>query len=300
MTGFDGFREAKLPGAREDATIFARIGGSGPPILLLHGYPQTHLAWRRVAPALAQRFTVVAADLRGYGQSGAPPDAGDGGAYSKRAMAEDMRAAMAALGYDRFHLAGHDRGGRVAYRLALDAPEAVDRLALLEILPTSEMWRAFDAPMAIRAYHWTFLAQPAPLPERLIHGDPAFYLEHTLRSWTKSGTLEPFEDGALEAYKAAFGVPRRIAAFCADYRAGAGPDLSNDLADREAGFQIQSPTLLICGREGFPAQAGAPEEIWSDWAPDFRAAFVDCGHFPMEESPAETAAALLRFFGDAP
>jgi len=293
---FDGFREAKLPGARPDVEIFARVGGDGPPVLLLHGYPQTHVAWRHVATILAQRFTVVAADLRGYGRSGAPPDDADSTVYSKRAMAEDMRAAMAALGWDRFHVAGHDRGGRVAYRLALDAPEAVDRLAVLEIVPTAEMWRAFDAAMAIRAYHWTFLAQPAPTPETMILADPSGYLEHTLRSWTLSGTLEPFEDGALEDYRAAFGVPRRVAAFCADYRAGAGVDLSADLADRDAEARIFSPTLLICGRNGFPAQAGDPSAVWGGWAADFRATFVECGHFPAEEAPAETAAALLRFF----
>ena len=295
MKPFDGFREVRLPGAAEDVEIFARLGGEGPPVLLLHGYPQTHEAWRSVATALAQRFTVVAADLRGYGRSSAPADDGEGSLYAKRVMAADMRAAMAALGHDRFHVAGHDRGGRVAYRLALDAPEAVERLAVLEIVPTGEMWRAFDAALAIRAYHWTFLAQPAPVPERMILAEPTAYLEHTLRSWTKDGALSPF-DGALDAYRAAFGVPRRVAAFCADYRAGAGPDLSHDLEDLNAGATIAAPTLLICGRGGFPAQAGAPDEIWRRWAPDFRAEILDCGHFPAEEAPAETAAALLRFF----
>ena len=297
---FEGFAEARLPGARPDVEIFARIGGEGPPLLLLHGYPQTHVAWRLVAPVLAQRFRVVVADLRGYGLSAAPADDAQHTVYAKRAMAEDMQRAMASLGFDRFAVAGHDRGGRVAYRLALDAPETVERLAVLEIAPTLQMWRAFDADMAMRAYHWTFLAQPAPVPERMIMAQPEAYLDHTLRSWTLDGTLRPFEDdGALDHYRAAFGVARRIAAFCADYRAGAGLDLSLDASDLQEGATILCPTLLICGRRGFPAQAGAPEDLWSPFAPDFRAEFVECGHFPMEEAPVETAAALLRFFSES-
>ena len=298
MRAFEGFREVKLPGARKDVEIFARVGGSGPPLLALHGFPQTHLAWRHVAPILAQRFTVVAADLRGYGQSGAPADDAGNTVYAKREMARDMLAAMAALGFERFHLAGHDRGGRLAYRLALDAPEAVEKLAVLEIAPTLAMWRAFDAGMALKAYHWTFLAQPAPMPERLLLAEPQGWLDHTLRSWTLSRSLAPFEDGALDAYRAAFAVPRRIAAFCADYRAGAGLDLSLDLSDAQEGHSIMAPVLLVAGDQGFPAQAGAPEALWAEFAPDFRHRLVACGHFPLEEAPAETAAALLGFFSE--
>lgn len=292
-----GFREVRLPGA--GAQIAAMVGGEGPPLLLLHGFPQTRAAWGLVAPRLARRFAVVAADLRGYGGSDAPPDDTAHDVYAKRTMARDMMAAMAALGFDRFHLAGHDRGGRVAYRLALDHPQAVARLAVLEIAPTAHYWRAFGAEMALKAWHWTFLAQPAPFPERLIAADPAGFLEHLLAAWSKAGDLTAFGE-RLPAYRAAFAEPARIAAFCADYRAGAGPDLSHDLADREAGATIQAPTLLICGREGFPAQAGAPEEIWGAWAPDFRSEIVECGHFPLEEAPIETGAALLRFFGGPP
>jgi haloacetate dehalogenase len=295
---FDGFEDAKLPGARDDVRIHAMIGGEGPPLLLLHGFPQTHVAWRRVAPVLATAFRVVVADLRGYGQSSAPEDNASNTVYSKRAMAEDMLNVMGALGHDRFMVAGHDRGGRVAYRLALDAPEAVEKLAVLEIAPTFAMWRAFDADMALRAYHWTFLAQPAPMPERMLMTEPTAWLEHTLKSWTLSGTLAPFADGALDAYRAAFGVPRRIAAFCADYRAGAGLDLSLDISDLQEGHAISCPTLLIAGRNGFAAQAGAVGDIWGPLAPDFRAVEVECGHFPMEEAPAETAAALLDFFAE--
>jgi haloacetate dehalogenase len=293
VTDWGGFRALRLPGARPDVEIFARTGGEGPPLLLLHGYPQTHLAWRLVAPLLAERFSVVAADLRGYGESAAPPDEGE--TYSKRAMGADMVAAMAALGFGRFHVAGHDRGGRVAYRLALDMPQVVDRLAVLEIAPTLAMWEAFDARLAHRAYHWTFLAQPAPFPERLIGGDPLFHLEWTLRSWTKAKTLDCFE-GALEGYRASFSQPPRIAAFCADYRAGFGADRAADEADLAAGRTIAAPTLLVAGAGGFPAATGDPAAHWRRFAPDVRAVMVECGHFPMEEAPEATAAALTAHF----
>jgi haloacetate dehalogenase len=293
VTAWADFRALRLPGARPDVEIFARMGGEGPPLLLLHGYPQTHLAWRRVAPRLAERFTVVVADLRGYGDSSAPTD--DGEAYSKRAMGADMVAAMASLGFGRFHVAGHDRGGRVAYRLALDMPQVVDRLAVLEIAPTLAMWEAFDARMAHRAYHWTFLAQPAPFPERLIGGDPVFHLEWSLRTWSKAKSLDCF-DGALEGYRASFSQGPRIAAFCADYRAGYGLDRAADEADLAAGRTIAAPTLLVAGAGGFPAATGDPAAHWRRFAPDFRAVMVECGHFPMEEAPDATTAALMAHF----
>jgi haloacetate dehalogenase len=296
VSGWAGFRTLRLPGARADVAIHARVGGDGAPLLLLHGYPQTHEAWRLVAPRLTDRFTVVAADLRGYGDSSAPADDPAHDTYSKRAMGADMVAAMAALGFPRFHVAGHDRGGRVAYRLALDRPEVVERLAVLEIAPTVAMWEAFDARLAHRAYHWTFLAQPAPLPERLIGGDPTFHLEHTLRGWTKAKALEVF-GAALPRYRAAFAQPARIAAFCADYRAGFGPDRAADEADRAAGRAIAAPTLLVAGTGGFPAATGDPAAHWRAFAPDLTVATVDCGHFPMEEDPDATTAALRAHFG---
>lgn len=295
MSAFAGFRTARLPGARPDVTLQARIGGEGPPVLLLHGYPQTHLAWRHVAPRLAERFTVVVPDLRGYGESSAPPDDAAHTVYAKSAMAADMVAAMGSLGFARFALAGHDRGGRVACRLALEHPGAVRAVAFLEIVPTVEQWRAFDAALAMKAYHWTFLAQPAPMPERLIGADPAFYLEHTLASWTRCGTLAPFADGALEAYRAAFGP--RVAAFCADYRAGATTDRAADEADLAAGRTIAAPALLIAGERGFPAAAGTPAARWQGFAPAIRTVTADCGHFPAEEAPDATSAALLAHFG---
>jgi haloacetate dehalogenase len=293
VTLIPGFRETRLPG--DGAAILAAVGGEGPPLLLLHGFPQTHDAWRHVAPRLARRFTVVAADLRGYGASGAPPDDAAHTVYSKRAMARDMVAAMGALGFERFAVAGHDRGGRVAYRMALDAPERVSRLAVLEIAPTAHYWRAFGPEMALKAWHWTFLAQPAPLPERMIGAAPGPFLEALLARWSKDGSTRAFEDGALRAYHAAFAQPGRIAAFCADYRAGATTDRAQDEADLAAGRRIAAPTLLICGTRGFPAASGDPAAHWRDFCDDLWVATVDCGHFPAEEAPDETAAALEAF-----
>lgn len=291
---WSGFREARLPG--RGAGVFARIGGEGPPLLLLHGFPQTHEAWRLLAPRLARRFTVVAADLRGYGRSDAPPDDPDHQTYAKRAMAADMIEAMRSLGFGRFSVAGHDRGARVAYRLALDWPAAVERLAVLEIAPTAMYWRAFSAEMALKAWHWPFLAQKPPTPERLIGADPVFFLETLLRDWSKAKDLSAF-DGALDAYREAFAPAERIAAFCADYRAGAGPDRAHDEADLAAGRRIAAPVLLICGERGFPAASGDPAAHWAGFTQDFRCRTVDCGHFPAEEAPDETFAALDAFFG---
>lgn len=291
-----GFQDARLPGA-DGVEIAASVGGSGPPALLLHGFPQTRLAWRRVAPRLAERFTVVAADLRGYGDSGAPDDDAGHTVYAKRAMAADMVAAMAHLGFDRFAVAGHDRGGRVAYRMALDHPAVVTRLAALEMAPTALYWRGFDAKTALAVWHWPFLAQPAPLPERLIGAEPTFLLETLLRDWSRDKTLDAFAD-ALPDYHAAFAAPRRIAAFCADYRAGATTDWAHDEADLAAGRGLAAPTLLIASAAGMvdAATGGAPGEAWRAFAADFRAVTVDCGHFPAEEAPDATAAALAAFF----
>ena len=192
--GFSGFREVTVEG--EQGAIFARVGGSGPPLLLLHGFPQTHMEWAALAPRLAARFTVVAMDLRGYGRSAAPASQG-GALYTKREMAKDARAVMAGLGFARFSVCGHDRGGRVAYRLALDWPEAVEKLAVLDIVPTGQMWAGMDAKMAMTTYHWMFLAQKAPLPERLIGADPLFFLDWTLASWTRDKSLACFPPASV-------------------------------------------------------------------------------------------------------
>lgn len=291
---FEGFETRMVEG--EGARLFCRIGGSGKPLLLLHGFPQTGAMWAGIAGELAARFTVIMPDLRGYGRS-SKPDSCNGAAYTKRAMAADARAMMAALGHARFSVGGHDRGGRVAYRLALDAPEAVERLAVLDIVPTVEVWEAMDAAAALSGYHWPFLARPEPLPERLIAGDPLFYLETTLASWTASKDLSAFAADALDEYRRAFAAPGAIHALCEDYRAGAGPDRAHDEADRRAGRRIAAPTLALYGKGGSPVgKADEVPDVWRRWCDEVTGVAVPGGHFVAEEAPQETLRALLDFF----
>lgn len=290
---FAGFRDVVVEG--EAGAIFARVGGCGPPLLLLHGFPQTHMEWAGLAPALAARFSVVAMDLRGYGRSAAPASIG-GALYAKREMAKDARVLMTQLGFPRFCVCGHDRGGRVAYRLALDWPEAVEKIAVLDIVPTGEMWAGMDAARAMTTYHWTFLAQPAPFPERLIGADPAYFLDWTLASWTKDRSLAAFAPASLKAYRAASTRPHAIHAFCEDYRAGATLDRAADEADRAAGRRVAAPLLALWGAAGIPAKGRSPLDVWREWARDARGAAIDCGHFLPEEAPQETLSALLDFF----
>ena len=293
MAGFEGFGHQEF--ALGEATIFARVGGSGPPLLLLHGYPQSHRMWARVAGALSGRFTIVAPDLRGYGASSAPPSQ-RGERYSKRVMAEDAVALMAALGHERFAVAGHDRGGRVAYRLAIDHPERVTKVAALDIAPTWEMWAGMDAARAMEIYHWMFLAQPEPMPETLISGAPQAYLDHTLASWTGDRSLQCFAPEALEAYRAAFRDPARVHATCEDYRAGATLDRLADEADRAAGRRIAAPLKALWGAKGIPAKGENPLEVWRRWAIQVSGIAIESGHFLPEEAPEATAAALAEFF----
>jgi phosphoribosylamine--glycine ligase len=288
---FPGFAARSI--AAPAGAIFARIGGSGPPLLLLHGFPQTHVEWRLIAPRLAEKFTLVLMDLRGYGGSSAPPSE-NGEAYAKREMAKDAIAVMAALGFERFSVIGHDRGGRVAYRLALDAPERVERLAVVDIIPTAEMWRSMDAARAMQTYHWLFLAQPAPMPETLIRGASIAWLEHTLASWTGDKSLAAFRD-ALDAYCAAFDQDDRIHAFCEDYRAGATIDRRLDEEDRAAGRRIVAPLLALWGAKGIPSEGDNPLAIWRRWAISAKGRAIKGGHFLPEENPEETATALLDF-----
>jgi haloacetate dehalogenase len=290
---FNGFEAQEF--SLGEATIFARVGGSGPPLLLLHGYPQSHLMWARVAPALTARFTVVVPDLRGYGRSSAPPSH-NGERYSKRVMARDMVALMAMLGHERFAVAGHDRGGRVAYRLALDHPDVVTKIATLDIVPTGEMWAGMDAARAMSVYHWMFLAQPEPLPETLISGAPDFYVDHKLASWSGDKSLRAFAPDALDAYRAAFRDPARVHATCEDYRAGATIDRALDEVDRAAGRKIAAPLLALWGAKGIPAQGEDPLTVWRRWASDVRGSGIEAGHFLPEEAPEATAEALAEFF----
>ena len=289
---FPGFETRMI--AAPAGSIFTRIGGSGPPLLLLHGFPQTHLEWRLIAPALAEKFTLVLMDLRGYGGSSVPPSE-HGAGYAKREMAKDAVAVMAALGFARFNIIGHDRGGRVAYRLALDAPERVERLAVIDIIPTGEMWRSMDAARAMQTYHWLFLAQPAPMPESLIRGAATAWLKHTLASWTDDKSLAAFGD-ALDAYCAAFEQDERIHAFCEDYRAGATVDRRLDEEDQAAGRRIAAPLLALWGAKGIPSEGDDPLQIWRRWAVKAEGRAIQGGHFLPEENPEATAAALLDFF----
>ncbi len=293
MSGFDAFAAREI--ALGEATIFARVGGAGPPLLLLHGYPQSHMMWARVAERLTSRFTVVAADLRGYGRSSAPPSR-NGERYTKRVMAEDALALMSALGIETFAVAGHDRGGRVAYRLALDHPGRVTKIAVLDIVPTWEMWASMDAARAMTVYHWMFLAQPEPLPETLIAGAPETYLDHTLTSWIGDRSLKHFAAEALAAYRAAVRDPARVHAMCEDYRAGATIDRALDEADRAAGRKIEAPLFALWGANGIPAKGESPLDVWRRWAANVSGKGIDCGHFLPEEAPEATAEALLAFF----
>jgi haloacetate dehalogenase len=294
---YPGFETRRIKTA--GAEIHCRIGGSGPPLVLLHGYPQTHVTWHRIAPELARHATLVIPDLRGYGASSCPPSTltSDPGheVYSKRAMARDVLELMAALGHRRFMVAGHDRGARVAYRLALDHPEAVARLIPIDILPTIEVWNAMRWQSAINSYHWQFLAQPAPLPETLIAADPAYYVEHTLASWTADKTLAPFAPDALRHYRDALKAPERIHAVCEDYRAGATYDQLADAESVANGRKVECPTLVLWGTDYVGKGAVSPLEVWRRWAPNIAGAEIKSGHFLAEENPADTLKQLIKF-----
>lgn len=274
----DGFA-ARHVDTPSGARLLVRTAGSGPPVVLLHGYPQTSAMWHLVAPALAGDHTVVLVDLPGYGGSTVPPGA-DVAAFGKRAMAADV---LAAVGFERFALIGHDRGARCAYRLALDHPGAVTALAVLDILPTADVFARVDAAFARSAWHWFFLAQPGDLPERLIAADPdAFFLR---------GTDGLFAPAAVAAYRAAYTRPEVVHAMCQDYRAGATVDVADDEADR-GHRTIDCPTLVLWGERG--PLGGVPDvlPVWRAWAPAADGHALDCGHHLAEERPAETTEAL--------
>jgi haloacetate dehalogenase len=279
------------------AEIFTRLGGEGPPLVLLHGYPQTHAMWHRVAPKLAESFTLIMLDSRGYGSSSVPVDRPDHFTFSKRAMGQDVCDIMDALGHKQFFVCGHDRGGRVAYRLALDEPSRVSKLAVLDIVPTYDMWHRLTPALAMKTFHWTFLAQPAPWPERMIGADPIAWLEDKIGSWNSSGAV--FAPEALEHYRAFFAQPERLHATCEDYRAGASYDLRADEGDSAAGRTIGCPTLALWGSAGIPGKTEGPLEIWRTWCTDVRGQAINCGHFLAEEAPDETLAVLIPFLKEA-
>lgn len=275
--------------------FFARVGGHGPALLCLHGYPQTHVCWHQLAPHLANDFTIVAMDLRGYGQSSAPASDDSHTQYAKRAMARDAVAVMKQLGHDRFHVMGHDRGARVAYRMALDTPEVVDKLVILDIVPTIEQWDAMNADKAISGYHWMFLAQGHPLPETLIGSHGTFYADWTLKSWTKDKSLAAFHPAALEHYRALYSDRQRIHAMCEDYRAGASFDRKVDEQDRADGRKISSPSLVLWSTHYLGLGKLNPLDIWANWCESVSGEAIDSGHFLAEENPTDTAAAVQSF-----
>jgi haloacetate dehalogenase len=292
---FAGFELRVLDTAR--GWLHAVVGGSGPPVLLLHGYPQTHLMWHAVAPLLAERHTVVATDLTGYGASFRPRPAPDHTAHSKRAMAQDQVEAMASLGFERFAVAGHDRGGRVGYRMALDHPDRVERLTVMDIVPTGEVSRRADRDLAVGYWHWAFLAQPAPLPERLIGSDPDAYFDlHVRGGMGLGGERGRYPRDVLDAYRRPFDDHASIEAMCEDYRAGATVDAAYDDADRHSGRTIACPVQVLWGARGaLPRLYDDVLGVWRPWAPDLRGAALDASHFLAEDQPQETARELLAF-----
>ncbi|MEV4020931.1 alpha/beta hydrolase [Nonomuraea angiospora] len=270
-----------------ETELFVRHGGSGDPLLLLHGHPRTHATWHRLAPLLAPHHTVVCPDLRGYGRSGKPPTTTDHAPYSKRAMARDMVALMRALGHDRFAVAGHDRGAYVAHRLAADHPGAVTRLIVMDGIPIGEALARADARFAAAWWHWFFLGQTAKPAERVINADPdAWY----------TATAEQMGQEAYEDYRRAIHDPDTVHAMCEDYRAGLTVDRAADDADRAAGHRLTCPTLFLWSvKDDMEELYGDPLAIWRTWADDVTGHAIDSGHHMAEEAPDELGAALLAF-----
>lgn len=287
---FEGFEKHRI--ATGGAEINALAAGDGPPLLLLHGYPQSHVMWHKVAPRLTEDFRVVVTDLRGYGDSSKPEGPPDHSAYSKRAMAEDQVAVMAKLGFDRFSVAGHDRGARVTHRMALDHPGRIERAAVLDIAPTRTVFENTNKALATAYYHWFFLIQPYDLPERLIGSDPAFYLRRKLAHWGRDE--DAFTPDAVAEYVRCFSDPATIHASCEDYRAAASIDLEHDEADQD--LKVQCPLLVLWGAKGFVGQAYDVLAVWREKADDVRGQPIDCGHFLPEENPEDTLAAMRAFF----
>lgn len=290
---FPGFAVERI--ATPGTTIHCVVGGKGPPLLLLHGYPQTHAMWHKVAPALARDFTVVCPDLRGYGDSGKPASDEHHAPYSKREMAADMVAVMRMLGFPRFRLAGHDRGGRVSHRLAVDHPAVVEKLAVLDISPTRLMYRATDMEFAKAYYHWFFLIQPFDMPEKMIGADPLWYLRRKTSGWGSAGGAF-FDPRAYAEYERCFADPATIHATCEDYRAAASIDLAHDDADVAAGRKLTCPLLVLWGANGVVERCFHPLEDWRTVADDVRGRALPTGHYLAEEAPGETQAELAAFF----
>ena len=287
---FDGFEPFTVRTAT-GVDICGVKGGDGPPLLLLHGHPQTHMIWHRCASALAQHFTVVATDLRGYGASSKPPSDPTHAAYSKRAMAADQVEVMRHFGHERFLVCAHDRGARVAHRMAVDFPAAVERLMLLDIAPTLAMYEQTDREFATLYFHWFFLIQPEPLPETLIEANPDVYIERVMGS--RHAGLAPL---ALDAYRAALRQPGAVHAMCEDYRASATIDLELDRADLERGNKVACPLRVLWGAEGVIERCFDPLAEWRKVARDVSGRALPCGHYIPEEASEALVAEMLAFF----
>ncbi|KAL2820633.1 Alpha/Beta hydrolase protein [Aspergillus granulosus] len=301
---FPGFSSQHIP-THSGINIFTRISPpttpAKPPLLLIHGFPQTHIIWHKLTPFLTDHFTLILVDLRGYGSSSLAPESTNGSGYTKRLMAQDCVAIMDNLGFrEKLSIVGHDRGARVAYRLAFDFPERVEKLVVLDIVPTASMFRSFgNATMALKAYHWLFLAQPAPFPETMIAGSDGgrAFLENSLASWTGAKTLDVFAEelGVLERYREAYCLPERVHATCEDYRAGVFYDRVYDEEELEKGRKIQVPILAVWGGKGLPASGGSLLDVWNEYASDVTGKGLDCGHFIPEEDPKGLADEILKF-----
>ncbi len=287
---FEGFTRERIH-VDQEVEINLRIGGAGPPLLLLHGYPQTHVIWHKIAPALARRFTVVASDLRGYGDSAKPDGGTDHANYSFRAMARDQVAVMKALGFSQFFTVGHDRGARVIHRMALDHPDQVQKAVLLDILPTLYMYESTDMAFARGYFHWFFLIQPYDFPEGMIAADPEHYLTQKFKKGLR--TAGAITSEAWQEYLRCFKDPRTIHASCEDYRAAAGIDLELDRQDRER--RVTCPLLVLWGRRGIVGQLYDVLPPWRERATQVAGRALDCGHYLPEEAPEETQAEIEAF-----
>lgn len=276
-----------------DVSIHGRIGGSGPALLLLHGHPQTHVIWHRVADQLARQFTVVMTDLRGYGDSSKPAGSPDHANYSKRTMAVDQVGVMSILGFEKFHLLAHDRGARVAHRLCVDHPERVERAIFLDIAPTLDMYQATDRAFASAYFHWFLLIQPPPLPERLIAGDPDAYIDGVMGN--RHAGLDVFEPEALTAYRRALAAPGTAHGICEDYRAANTIDLVHDQADRDANRRIQCPLHVLWGQHGVIERLFEPLALWRHCALEVTGQSLPCGHYLPEEVPEALLAHAMAF-----
>lgn len=288
----DNFKKEQIK--TEEVTINISHGGSGNPLLLLHGYPQTHVMWHKVAPKLSETFHVICADLRGYGDSSKPASTEDFYTYSKRAMAADMIQVMKTLGYEKFYVAGHDRGGRTVHRMCLDYSDAVEKACVMDIAPTHTMFSMADKHFATGYYHWFFLIQPGGLPEKLIGCDPEYYLTEKLKRW--SGKNKDFDPEAVKEYIRCFSTPDGVRASCDDYRAAASIDMAHDESDFDE--RIKCPLLVLWGSEGFVHRTYDVLKTWEAKADHVQGKVLNSGHFLAEENPDETLEELIAFFNN--